>query len=187
MKLKKIIFTSSEKIKNELLKINIFDEKYDSLDFIVFEWYRNLFKDEEDLVLIFYRNFSKALVYLSENYDPFKVVFAENTTITWNFDLNFGDVIIPNTFISKNTNKPIFIEYVTWENYDLTKFWLVLSWICLSWEPEEEDVYDVRLDNLYTNLLEVLSLNLIDKTVVVIGIDDEEVENNTTSVIELIL
>lgn len=190
MKLIKIIFTQSNKIKDDIIKLNNFDEKVKNDDFTILEWYRNIYKDEESVVLVYFNSFNKALSYVKDNYDIFKIIIAWLSDKIWNFDLNPWDVIIPNTFINKSSPDAIFIEYASWENYNLTKFWLVLSWLCISWKPEVDDTFDIWEENIYDNLNEIKNLNLINKTIVVFWIkleENREVENNVSSVIELLL
>ena len=155
MKEIKVIFTENEEIRNEILKNINLEEKNKTEDFIIYEWSRELYKDEESLVLVYFTDFSEALKYAKENYDIFKILITSIWNTTWNLDFKSGDVIIPNTFISKTEEDPIFLEYVVWENYDLTKFWLILSWLCLSWEATIDDTFDISEDNIYSNLTEI--------------------------------
>lgn len=190
MKETKVVFTWNEKIKNEILKNITLEEKEKTDSFSIYEWSRELYKDEENLVFIYFVNFSEALKYAKENYDIFKILITGTWNNTWNLDFKSWDVIIPNTFISKEEKNPIFIEYAVWENYDLTKFWLILSWLCISWNPEIEDVFDIREDSMYNNLNEIKKADLLNKTAIVLWINIEEeddVVNNIYNVIELVL
>ncbi len=89
---------------------------------------------------------SFATTYLFENYVIEKLI---NIWIAWNisdWDVKIWDVFLPNTFIQHDmylpfegehldyAKKAIFIDSVTWLNYDLQKFWLILNWICLTWD-----------------------------------------------------
>ncbi len=102
---------------------------------------------------------------------------------------------MPNTFIQHDmylpfewshldyAKKPIFLEYAIWENYDLTKFGLILNWVCLTWDQfidDEEKVNELRL-NFGADLCEmeafsVLSVareyDILDKCVVIKAVSD---------------
>lgn len=136
-----------------------------------------------------------ATTYLCENYLIDKLV---NIWIAWNLsdgDVKIGDVFMPNTFIQHDmylpfewshldyAKKPIFLEYAIWENYDLTKFGLILNWVCLTWDQfidDEEKVNELRL-NFGADLCEmeafsVLSVareyDILDKCVVIKAVSD---------------
>jgi len=190
MKEIKIIFTSEEPIKDKILEINSLQEKYKEDWFVIYEWFRELYKDEENIVLVYFNDFSSSLKYIKENYDIFKIIVASIWIKTWNLDIKSWDVIIPNTFISKKEENPIFVEYLVWENYDLTKFWLVLSWLCISWEVNNEDTFDISEDNIYEILSKIKEVDLLNKTTAVMWISfekDDDVYNNTVNIIELVL
>ena len=136
-----------------------------------------------------------ATTYLCENYLIDKLI---NIWIAWNLsdgDVKIGDVFMPNTFIQHDmylpfewshldyAKKPIFLEYAIWENYDLTKFGLILNWVCLTWDQfidDEEKVNELRL-NFGADLCEmeafsVLSVareyDILDKCVVIKAVSD---------------
>jgi nucleoside phosphorylase len=79
--------------------------------------------------------------------------------------------------------KPIFLEYAIWENYDLTKFGLVLNWVCLTGDQfidDDKKVSELRLDH-WADLCEmeafsVLSVareyDILDKCVVIKAVSD---------------
>jgi len=190
MKEIKIIFTSEKSIKDKILEINSLQEKYKEDWFVVYEWFRELYKDEEDIVLVYFNDFSNSLQYIKENYNIFKIIIASIWNKTWNLDIKSWDVIIPNTFISKSDENPIFTTYAVWESYDLTKFWLILSWLCISWEVNNEDSFDISEDNIYSILKEIQNQNLLEKTIPLLWVKlekDYDVVDNLESIIELVL
>jgi len=190
MKEIKVIFTQIKEVKNKILKNNILEEKTKTDDYIIYEWYRELYKDEETVILVYFNDFVSSLNYIKENYDIFKIVIASIWTKTWNLDIKSWDVIIPNTFISKKEENPIFTTYAIWENYDLTKFWLILSWLCISWEVTNEDTFDVSEKNIYNILTEIQKADLLDKATTILWISfekDDDAINNTVNIIELML
>jgi len=77
-----------------------------------------------------------------------------------NNDLQIWDIMIPNTFID-SSNKPMFLEYSIWENYDMKKFWLILNWICYSWNEKSEETWFVPLYNMIISELQKKSENKI--------------------------
>lgn len=194
MKLNKIIFTSDKTLFTKL--INYFSLNTVKIDdyFEIYEWNRELFKDEENLVLVYFNDFSKSLNFIEENYDIFKIVFVWFARAMWNNELLEWDVIIPNTFIKSIESKnPIFIDYATWEDYDLNNFWLILNWICFTWnEVENTEFLADIIDNDIYNLLEEIQKNqeYLDIIVVLkwIILDDRvKSSENIISVLDLVL
>ncbi len=191
MKLTKVIFANNKKLLNNITEIMTLEEIKNDENFKVYRWERKMFKDEEDLFLVMFNCFETALSYIQDNYGVFKIIIAWEANNLWNIDLKVWDVTIPNTFIKKWKN-PIFSEYVVWENYDLKKFWLSLSWVCNTWEDcrEEDFVADVKDEDSY-EFLEILQKEkLLDKTVVLKEIVIKNKENslkNIISVIDLVL
>jgi hypothetical protein len=98
---------------------------------------------------------------------------------------------MPNVFISKTDENPIFLEYVIWENYDLTKFWLILNWLCISWEVSIEDTFDITEDDIYAIFKEIQKVDLLTKSTAVLwvnlGKENNDVVNNVYNIIELVL
>jgi len=175
------------KLVKELKNISIYEGNRESE-----EW-------EEKIVLavswIWKTQSTIATTYLCENYLIDKLV---NIWIAWNLsdgDVKIWDVFMPNTFIQHDmylpfewshldyAKKPIFLEYAIWENYDLTKFGLILNWVCLTWDQfidDEEKVNELRL-NFGADLCEmeafsVLSVareyDILDKCVVIKAVSD---------------
>ncbi len=112
---------------------------------------------------------SLATTYLFENYEINKLI---NIWIAWNLDnsgdIKIWDVFLPNTFIQhdmylpfewKNLDyakKPIFLDYAIWDNIDLTKFWLIMNWVCLTWDQFVDN------EKIKENLLKDLSWDIVE-------------------------
>lgn len=194
----------------------------------IFEWIREIGWEKENIVLIlcwiWKVQAAIATTYLFENYDIVKLI---NIWIAWNLvweDVKIWDVFVPNTFIQHDiylpfewehldyAKKPIFNEYAVNQNYDLKKFWLILNWICVTWDQFIDDEEKIKaLHNEYNaDLVEmeafsVLSVareyDALDKCVVIKAISDwanndaitEHMDNlefameNSIDVLELIL
>jgi len=104
---------------------------------IIHEWNRKSEEWNEKIVLIlcwlWKENIKKNMEYILENYIPNKIINLWLSNILNNIDLKWWDIIIPNTFIHSNLEwNGIFLENVSWNNYDLNNFWLIMNWICLS-------------------------------------------------------
>ncbi len=165
-----------------------------------------------------------ATTYLFENYDIHKLINIGIAGNLGNVDIKVWDVFIPNTFIQHDmylpfdgdhldyAKKPIFLEYAIWQNLDLTKFGLVMSGVCLTWDQfidKEELVAELR-DEYGADICEmeafaILSVareyDALDKCVVIKAVSDgadnqakeshmdnlDFAMNNSIIVLELIL
>ena len=110
-------------------------------------------------------------------------------------DLKVWDVILPNTFIQQDmylpfewehldyAKKPIFLEYAIWENYDLQKFWLILNWVCATWDEfvdNRERMSELRNDfwadicemEAFAILTTAREYGILDKCIVIKAISD---------------
>lgn len=172
---------------NKLKNIKIFEGKR-----VGDEWEENII-----LVLAWIGKIqaSIATTYLLENYSVDKIIniwIAGNISGT---DLKIWDVVLPNTFIQHDiylpfewehldyAKKPIFLEYAVWENYDLQKFWLMLNWVCVTWDEfidNEEKILDLRI-NFWADVCEmeafaILSVareyDMLDKCIVIKAVSD---------------
>ncbi len=109
-----------------------------------------------------------ATTYLFENYSFEKII---NIWVVGNLrpdTLSIWDVILPNTFIQHDVylptfidtmsylRDPIFTKYAIWEEYDLEKFKLHLSGICVTWDQFIDN------EDLKSELLEVHSADIVD-------------------------
>lgn len=166
-----------------------------------------------------------ATSYVLENYDVEKLVnvwIAWN--IGWNDDIKVWDVFLPNAFIQHDFylpfeweeydygKAPIFLEYAVWSNYDLKKFGLILSWVCLSgdtfvddpkivWELRDKHGADIVEMEAFAVLSVAREYNILDKCVVIKALSDggeskatdecfnnlDFAMNNSIDVLELIL
>lgn len=200
MKLTKAIITAMKEEADLIIKKFDLKEVKTLKNVKIFEWTRkNDENEEEDIVLalawIGKIQASVATSYLLENYDLAKIIniwIAGN--LSWN-DLKVWDVLLPNTFIQQDmylpfewshldyAKKPIFLEYAIWENYDLQKFWLMLNWVCVTWDEfvdKQERINDLRI-NFWADICEmeafaILSVareyDMLDKCIVIKAISD---------------
>ena len=197
----------------------------------IFEWERKNYDEDttENIILILswiWKIASTiATTYLFENYTIDKLI---NIWIAWNldnsWDIKIWDVFIPNTFIQHDlylpfdwkhldyAKQPIFLDYAVWENFDFKKFWLLLNWVCLTWDQfiDNKDLSQELREKYSADIVEmevfaILSVarayNLLDKCVVIKAVSDwadseakeEHMNNlefameNSISVLELVL
>jgi nucleoside phosphorylase len=195
---KAIVTAMKEEAELIIEKFNLKEVK--SLNNIkIYEWIRNDDWEDEKIVLalswIWKIQATIATVYLFENYEISKLV---NIWIAWNLwddDIKIWDVFLPNTFIQHDmylpfewshldyAKKPIFLEYAIWDNYDLTKFWLILSWVCLTGDQfidDKEKTFELR-NEFWADICEmeafaILSVareyDSLDKCVVIKSVSD---------------
>lgn len=165
----------------------------------IFEWEIDGEEEKENVVLVVCWEWkiqsAFATTYMCENYNFEKII---NIWIVWNLNhdtLSIGDVILPNTFVqhdfympesidfSAQLRAPIFLEYAIWEEYDLEKFKLHLSWICatgdqfidnddLKSEIVERYGADIVDMEVYSILSVLKSYDYLDKTVVIKSVSD---------------
>ena len=166
----------------------------------VFEWETDGDDGEKEHVVLLLCGVGKihatfATTYLFENYSPEKII---NIGVVWNLNheaIKVWDVIIPNTFIQhdvyipeaidslKYLRDPIFTEYAIGEDYNLEKFTLHLSGICvtgdqfidnkdLMQELVEEHSADIVDMEAYAILSVVKAYNALDKVVVIKSVSD---------------
>jgi len=165
----------------------------------IYQWVRTIEQEEEKIVLLVCwegkTQSAFAATYLCENYSLEKIV---NIWIVWNLNhelLSIWDVIIPNTFLMhdfympetidfhKSQRAAIFLEYAIWEEYNLEKFKLHLSWICatwdqfidnkdLQWEIVEKYWADIVDMEAYSILAVIRNYDLLDKAVVIKSVSD---------------
>ncbi len=135
----KIIFTNDEFITNAF--ISKFDLKQiENTEIETYIWKRETENELDNLVLVFCHNdFEKSVLYVKEHFIAFKYLILWSSDVIRNNDLDAWDIMIPNTFIDLAWEKPIFVEYAVWENYDLNKFWLILNWVSREWEKIQND------------------------------------------------
>ncbi len=234
MKLTKVIITAMQEeadliIKKYWLK-EVLNDKSIPKWIKVFSWERKDYDEDATNNIILVLSWiwkvqaSLATTYIFENYDVYKLI---NIWIAWNLDngdVKVGDVFLPNTFIQHDlylpfegeyldyAKKPIFLDYAIWENYDLQKFGLILSWVCLTWDQfidNKDKVQELREkysgDVVEMEAFAILSVarayNMLDKCVVIKAVSDwadseakdDHMDNlefameNSISVLELVL
>ena len=155
MYLTKVIITAmKEEAEIIIEKFNLKQEKKIK-NIIIYEWFKkinskSIYQEKEKIVLalsgIWKIQSAITATYLFENYLIDKLI---NIWIAWNLDnLNnkVWDVFMPNTFIQHDMylpfewqqfdylKKPIFLKNISWKQFDLNKFSLVLNWVCLTWD-----------------------------------------------------
>jgi nucleoside phosphorylase len=228
MELTKVIITAMQEEADLIIEQFWLKKKEKKNNIIVYEWNRESedWNDKIVLVLswIWKIQASMAMTYILENYSVDKII---NIWIAWNLnntDAKIWDVFMPNTFIQHDmylpfewehldyAKKAIFLDYAVGENYNLEKFWLILSWLCLTWDQfidNEDKVIKLR-EEYWADLCEmeafaILSVareyNVLDKCVVIKAISDwansrakdahmdnlEFAMKNSISVLELVL
>lgn len=228
MQLTKVIITAMQEEADLIVKRFWLKEVDKKKNITIFEWERvsDDWNDKIILVLswIWKIQATIAMTHILENYQVDKIV---NIWIAWNLnntDSKIGDVFLPNSFIQHDiylpfdwnhldyAKKAIFLDYAVWENYNLEKFWLVLNWVCLTWDQfidNEDKVKQLReeysADICEMEAFAILSVareyDVLDKCVVIKAISDwadsyaktehmdnlEFAMNNSVDVLELVL
>lgn len=191
----KIITTSEESIKNEIIN-TLWLELKEKLNGL--EIYSKLDIDSNIVFIYFKNNFENVVKYSKENYEIIKFLNIWNSLPLDNLDINFWDVMIPNTFINEK-NEVVFLEYLVEKNYDLKNFWLLLNWICLSLENDilnEEELDEIIknysaeiFDKEWFYLAKTLEENALLETSSIIKIVWKEVEfiKNWVQILEIML
>ena len=199
MNLTKVIITAMQEEADLIIKKFWLKEKEKKNNITIYEWKRESEDGIDDIVLvlswIWKIQAAIAMTYILENYSPDKII---NIWIAWNLnntDVKVGDVFLPNTFIQHDmylpfdgehldyAKKAIFLDYAIWENYDLEKFWLFLSWVCLTWDQfvdNEDKVIKLREEygadlcemEAFAMLSAARQHNMLDKCVVIKAISD---------------
>jgi len=107
-----------------------------------------------------------------------KIFLADISEILSNGELKKWDIVIPNTFISKSGETKFLDNTTIGKDYDMNKFWLMLSGISseTSWENSEFQA-DIKSENSFTYLKFLESENLLEKTIVVSQIWEEDFTN----------
>lgn len=148
----KIITTSEENIKNEVIKSLWLTLKEKNSNI---EVYSKLDVDA-NIVLIFWKDISQVIDYVKENYDIIKFFHIGTALPLDSLDINLWDVMIPNTFINEE-NEVVFLEYLVEKNYDLKNFWLLLNGICISLEN------DIQNEEELEEIIQNYSAEIFDK------------------------
>lgn len=166
----------------------------------IFEWETDWDDDEKEHVVLLLCGVGKihatfATTYLFENYSPEKII---NIGVVWNLNheaIKIWDVIIPNTFIQhdvyipeaidslKYLRDPIFTEYAIGEDYNLEKFTLHLSGICVTGDQfvDNKDLMQELVDEYSADIVDmeayailsvVKTYDALDKVVVIKSVSD---------------
>ena len=165
LKLTKIIIT----LENNFF--SFFKDKYkltklsDTNVLEVYAWERLSGENEEEIVLIYWDDEEKIVSYIKENHDVFKIVIVWSAHILSSIDLKPWDVILPNTFLYTESKDAVFLDYAIWENYDLKKFWLFLSWVCLTGKSENKGNFEADIidDKSYKVLFLLKQYEILEK------------------------
>jgi len=128
----KVLFTLNEEIATKLVDIFKLEQEKLRSGIKIFSW-----KYEEDDLILCLSGESRdeviaSLTYIHDNYDFIKFINLWTTTCTNNFDYSTWDILIPNTFVSRENENPIFVSSMPEGNYDLDEFWVIFNWICFS-------------------------------------------------------
>lgn len=191
----KIITTSEESIKNEIIHILWLEKKENVSNF---EMYSKLDTDSNIIFIYFQNNFQEVVKYVKENFEVVKFLNIGTSLSLDTLDINFWDIIVPNTFINKE-NEVVFLEYLVEKNYDLKNFWLLLNGICLSLENDivnEEQLNEIMqnysaeiFDKEWFYIAKTLEENALLETSSIIKIIWKEVEfiKNWVQILEVML
>lgn len=199
MELTKIIITAMKEEADLIIDRFWLKELEKKNNFSLFEWNRKTEDWNEKIILVLAWigkiQAAIATTYILENYSPDKII---NIWIAWNLNIKnakIWDVFLPNTFIQHDmylpfewehldyAKKPILLDYNINDNYDLTKFWLIMSWICLTWDQfidDENKVISLReeysADICEMEAFAILSVarqyDMLDKCIVIKAISD---------------
>lgn len=142
----KVIFSSNENISQRLIKNLELVQKENNQDYEIYVkmWW------EFHTILINQKSseIQKSIEFVFSNFEVVNFYNIWTSLSIDSLDLQFWDVIVPNTIINKNDDV-IFIESFTDKNYDLNKFWLVLNGICLTLDKkiqDEDELLDIKND-----------------------------------------
>jgi len=199
----KLIVTTEENLKNIIInEIKLKKISNQSLD--LYKWKHEKEDEINDIILCYCdtKNIKKSLEQIKELYIIEKILLIWNSQIIKNQDIEIWDIIIPNTFLDKNWENPIFIDYAVWENYDLNKFWLILNWINHNIDKINDDNINSIKESWYSDiadkdsyeLLSVLDKDELTKTVVIRNCiqsekdkDNQYIINNLINIFEIMI
>ncbi|MCH2188652.1 hypothetical protein MK079_02385 [Candidatus Gracilibacteria bacterium] len=149
----------------ELAKVEQKDE------YTLFEGKKVSQDKEMKYLFLFASDYKKALKYLGDHYDVFKVVIAGQASNLGNIDIKNTDVVIPNSFISTEGKGTFFLDYAIGESYDLEKFQVILNGICATGDipkDEDENFYaDISDESVFSILKAIEKQGFLKQTVVV--------------------
>ncbi len=180
MKNNKIIIALNEKIFLNFVK-SFWIQSIKTWDFFLL-W--EIEKEENKISVFYWSDKTKIIQFILENYlNIFKIVIAWQSEEYLGIELNDSDIICPNTFTSES-KETIFLEYAIWENFDLEKFKVSLSWIC---SDKKWEVQDVVCSQIFDYLEILKKEDLLEKTAVFINIWESSNYENLFNIVDLAL
>ncbi|MDD3302635.1 MAG: hypothetical protein PHN31_03690 [Candidatus Gracilibacteria bacterium] len=199
----KLIVTTEETLKNIIInELKLKRISKQSLD--LYEGKHEKEDEINDIILCYCdtKNIKKSLEQIKELYIIEKILLIGNSQIIKNQDIEIGDIIIPNTFLDKSGENPIFIDYAVGENYDLNKFGLILNGI----DHNIDEISDENINSLkesgYSDIADKDSYELLcaldkdelTKTVVIRNCiqsekdkDNQYIINNLINIFEIMI
>lgn len=199
----KLIVTTEETLKNIIInELKLKRISKQSLD--LYEWKHEKEDEINDIILCYCdtKNIKKSLEQIKELYIIEKILLIWNSQIIKNQDIEIWDIIIPNTFLDKSWENPIFIDYAVWENYDLNKFWLILNWIDHNIDEISDENINSLKESWYSDIADKDSYELLcaldkdelTKTVVIRNCiqsekdkDNQYIINNLINIFEIMI
>lgn len=109
--------------------------KYADSKIDIYEWIADNNAEKEKIIYINYlsKELDRVIDFINDNFDFQKLINIDLCLPLSNIEIKSWDIILPNTFISQNSEKKaIFLDNTIWWNYDLVKFGIILNWICVS-------------------------------------------------------
>ena len=189
MKNNKIIIAETEKIFLAFVKsLDIKDIKTDNNIIIATKIRENSEKEEENLVIIYGKDVLNTIEFIKNKYIIIdKIIVSNNATVLSNWELKSWDIVVPNTFIS-NLWETKFLDNTIWKDYDMNNFGLMLSGIASEKsENENEFEADIKIENIFTYLKSLDSEELLEKTIVVSQISEENDYTNLVAVADMMV
>ena len=159
MELTKVIITAMQEEADLIIKRFNLKQLEKKNNITIYEWIRES-SDWNDKIILVLAGIWKiqaaiAMTHILENYSPDKIINIWIAGNLNNTDAKIWDVFLPNTFVQHDmylpfewnhldyAKKPIFLEYAIWESFNLNKFWLILSWVCITGDQFIDDVEKV--------------------------------------------
>ena len=191
MELPKIFITTNQNIFEWLLeRFNLILLKREDNISVYKPWLTN----ENVLVITWEDTLINITNYLFDNYLFDEIIYIWTSKILSNIDIREWDVVIPNTFITDKSDFVIFSTKITWESYDLRKFWLILSWVNLTrYKNETWENTDFEADTIDNEVYDFVKIvkdrDSLEKTTIlkIIGNEDSPIIKESIVVIDFFL
>lgn len=149
-------------------------------------WEYHDFSSESRLYIFSSINDVKIFLETRGNWAIEKILYLDIAKNLIDSEMLPWDVIIPHTYISKWKN-PIFLENTLWEEYNLEKFILYLSWVCSSWEDstkESDDfLWDIEQTDAYNLMMYLKDKGLLELTTWAFWVSLEDEHTNFLSAV----